>query len=82
MRPALWSTPTTSSRPRNESGRGHVDLTNAFASGCPLQTQGREVNSVKNRGSILQVLIVISALLGLFAVQAAKSRQGVLTSAR
>lgn len=37
---------------------------------------------MKNRGSILQVLIVISALLGLFAVQAAKSREGVLTSAR
>ena len=37
---------------------------------------------MKNRGSILQVLIVISALLGLFALQAAKSREGVTTNVR
>lgn len=37
---------------------------------------------MKNRGSMLQVLIVISALLGLVALQAVKSRDGVTTNPR
>lgn len=65
--------------PRNGHECWLVDLTSAFTSGCRPDLQRREVKRVKNRGSILQVLIIISALFGLFALQAAKSRESVLT---
>jgi len=64
---------------RNGREGWFVDLRSAFTSGCRPDLQGREVKPVNNRGSILQVLIIISALLGLFALQAAKPRQSVLT---
>jgi len=35
---------------------------------------------VGNKVRIIQVLIILSALVGLFAVQSARSRPGVLTS--